>query len=189
MSRVPVGSFLIASLVAQIAAAQAPPNLRVGERIRVAHWCSAAHHGDVDCRNAPAPRVDAGQLQALDADTLRMRTPDGGESLAIPTGLVTQLWVLDGTEGNAGAGAVLGLIGGGLIGAAIGSTQEGDCYWMCGVATAAGGLSGAAAGLLIGGIAGSSIHSDRWRAVSLKGVHVSLAPGPHAMGLAASISF
>jgi hypothetical protein len=56
-----------------------------------------------------------------------------------------------------------GLLFGAAIGAAIGAATSEDSYLGPGVYAMLGAGAGAFGGLLIGGVVGASIHTDRWR--------------------------
>jgi hypothetical protein len=108
--------------------------------------------------------------------------------LAIPTAFVDHVWVVDGKKGNFWAGAGIGLLAGAAIGGVIGSTQE-FCILGCSPATEIGFILGAPAGFLVGGLVGTLIQSDRWRAVGIGGVHTSLEPRLDGIGLRVSVGF
>lgn len=188
MSRFLRSIFLPALFSASVAAAQTPGVLVDGQRVRVAYQCKLARPHVVDCRQNRSPRVDTGQLRTLEGDTLRMHAQSSGGELAIPTASITHLWVMDGRKGNFWAGAGIGLLGGALIGGVIGATRE-FCVLDCSPATGLGVIFGAPAGLVLGGIVGAMIRSDRWRAVPVNQYRVSVEPRQDAMGLRVSMAF
>lgn len=170
------------------AAAQTPGLLVDGQRVRVAYQCKLGRLHIVDCGPSRFPRVDTGRLRALEGDTLRIHAQSSSGELAIPTASITQLWVVNGRKGNFWAGAGIGFLGGALIGGLVGATQE-WCALDCGPATGLGMLFGAPAGLVLGGIVGATIRSDRWRAVPVNQYRVSVEPRQDAMRLRVSTAF
>lgn len=68
-----------------------------------------------------------------------------------------------GSHGHLLVGALLGIVAGAAIGALIStSEEEGTDQW---VATVIYGLAGAGSGLVVGGVAGACVRSDRWAPV------------------------
>ena len=107
---------------------------------------------------------------------------------------VTRLSSGQGTRGHFWAGAGIGLLGGALIGGAIGSTTE-LCLDSCTAAQAragaitAGVILGGAAGFLLGGVIGTLIRSDRSSSASLNDHRVSVGPRLDAPGFTVDIRF
>ena len=99
---------------------------------------------------------------------------------------VTRLSSGQGTRGHFWAGAGIGLLGGALIGGAIGSTTE-LCLDSCTAAQArsgaiiAGVIVGGTAGFLLGGVIGTLIRSDR--------SSISVGPRLDAPGFTVDIRF
>src|SRR5438552_7866508 len=95
-----------------------------------------------------------------------IRAPSSNAGLVIPTTSVTRLSSGEGTRGHFWAGAGIGLLGGALIGGAIGSTTR-LCFDSCTAdearsgAIKAGVVLGGTAGFLFGGVIGALIRSDR----------------------------
>jgi hypothetical protein len=85
-------------------------------------------------------------------------------------------------------GAGLGLLGGALLGAAIGATQE-FCIFQCSSAAPIGALVGAPVGLAIGGLIGVATESTRWRRWGGNDVAVHLRAGSGGFGLAMEVRF
>ena len=107
---------------------------------------------------------------------------------------VTRLSSGQGTRGHFWAGAGIGLLGGALIGGAIGSTTE-LCLDSCTAAQArsgaitAGVILGGAAGFLLGGVIGTLIRSDRSSSASFNDHRVSVGPRLDAPGFTVDIRF
>ena len=107
---------------------------------------------------------------------------------------VTRLSSGQGTRGHFWAGAGIGLVGGALIGGAIGSTTE-LCLDSCTAAQArsgaiiAGVIVGGAAGFLLGGVIGTLIRSDRSSSASFNDHRVSVGPRLDAPGFTVDIRF
>jgi len=107
---------------------------------------------------------------------------------------VTRLSSGQGTRGHFWAGAGIGLLGGALIGGAIGSTTE-LCLDSCTAAQArsgailAGVVVGGTAGFLLGGVIGTLIRSDRSSSASFNDHRVSVAPRLDAPGLTVDVRF
>ncbi|MFQ5632196.1 MAG: glycine zipper family protein [bacterium] len=145
--------------------AQTSRDLLEGQRLRVMYRYKVLNDHAIDCGESSTWRIYTGQFQALDGDTLRIRTESSNIELAIPTGCVVQLWVYEGKKGNPSTGAKIGLAAGLVIGGIIGSTKE-FCFLECGDATGVGILIGAPAGTVVGAvIGGGAFRSDRWREV------------------------
>ncbi len=89
-----------------------------------------------------------------------------------PSSKVTRLSSGEGTRGHFWAGAGIGLLGGALIGGAIGSTTR-LCFDSCTAdearsgAIKAGVVLGGTAGFLFGGVIGALIRSDRSSSISV----------------------
>jgi len=107
---------------------------------------------------------------------------------------VTRLSSGQGTRGHFWAGAGIGLVGGALIGGAIGSTTE-LCLDSCTAAQArsgaiiAGVIVGGAAGFLLGGVIGTLIRSDRSSSASFNDHRVSVGPRLDAPGFTVDVRF
>jgi len=170
------------------AAAQAPQSPSIGQPVRVSHRCRVTQGTVTECHANRFPRVDTGQIQTIEGDTLRILPQGRVTAFAIPVAAIDGLWVVDGKRGNFVAGAGIGLLAGALLGAVIGSTQE-FCIFDCSPATGIGFILGAPVGLVIGGAVGASTRSDRWHGVRLEDLRVSVALRREALGFRASIGF
>jgi hypothetical protein len=100
----------------------------------------------------------------------------------------------EGTRGHFWAGAGIGLLGGALIGGAIGSTTE-LCLDSCTAAQArsgaiiAGVILGGSAGFLLGGVIGALIRSDRSSSASFNDHRISVGPRLDAPGFTVGVRF
>lgn len=152
---------LLALLTPLSVAAQQQATPSAGQRVLVSHRCKVVLQSVViECADTLQPRSATGRLIAINGDVLRIGTTSRDE-LAIPISYVDE-WFLSASRRNElRNGAILGFIGGGLIGAAIGSQLD-FCLLSCGPATAFGLMVGAPAGLLIGAVVGASIRSETW---------------------------
>lgn len=128
---------------------------------------------------------------ALKPDTLWLQHP---EALAVPIVSITQLDVSRGQESRARQGSVIGLVGGAVIGAIIGIAQsdwgesftdiqdEDEKIERIAIGALVGGIAGAALGALIG----STIRVDKWVAVPLHRLRVTVVP-VHRSGLSVGV--
>ena len=174
--------------------AQAPDSLSKEQRIRVITRCKVVPGLAPDCRESDSRWTYIGQLEALDRDSLRVRSQSTNAERVIPTASIVRLEVADGTKGHFWTGAGIGLLGGALIGAVIGSTT-GFCTGECTDAAAqdgaiaAGVIVGAPVGFLIGGVIGSQIRTDRWRLISINDHVIGVVPRFDAAGFAVDVRF
>lgn len=87
----------------------------------------------------------------------------GAQERHIPLSSIQSIQRRAGSHGHFLTGALLGLVAGAGIGALISTSEEsGTTQW---VATTIYTLAGAGGGLVLGGVAGSLIRSDRWESV------------------------
>lgn len=190
MSRGLTSIFLIVLCTPSPGPAQTPV-LDQGQRVRVAYRCKLVRGQVTECRENRSPRRTTGYVRSVDGDTLRIRSEASDAELAIPSSSIAQLWVVEGRKGHFWTGAGIGLLAGGLIGAAIGSTKEFCPIWSgCGEpATGIGVVIGAPTGALLGGVVGLLIRSDRWEEAPLDRVRLGVVPQPDGLGIGASIGF
>ncbi len=165
-----------------LASATAQVPIRPGDRVRVTgHFCQPFH----TCEHSVSTFL------AWKADSLVIQS--NGDTLYVPVDRVTRLDVSRGRKTNTGTGAVIGLLVGGVVGAAIGyaSYEEGGFGDLGpGVNVVAGGVIGGLGGLVTGAFIGLAIQTDRWREVPLDRVRVSLGPQRDGrLGLGASVRF
>jgi len=115
-----------------------------------------------------------GTVQALDDKALVLRMKGDGHAVTIPLSTVSRIEVGTSSRGKgAGRGALFGLLGGAVIGAAAGSDcKESD--FMCFNRTATG-LGGAVLGVSIGALIGLAFPGEAWHEGHLKGVQVRAA--------------
>ena len=157
--------------------------LKPGDRVRV----TAA---DLNIREFE------GRLRRLHNDTVVVRPEYGGAPpVVIPLASLTRLEVRR-VRGNFWAGAGIGMLAGGLIGGVIGSTQEVSFCFLpypeqCPTTpgTGLGVMIGAAGGFVLGGVVGAGIRSDRWRALPLNDLRMTLGPRRDAIRLTVSAAF
>ena len=194
MSR-PLLPIVIALLMApSVSAAQAPDSLVKGERIRVVSRCSVAPDLAPDCGEGDQQWTYTGQLESLDPGSLHLRAQAKSGELVIPTSSIAGLYVSDGTKGHFWAGAGIGLVGGALLGAAIGSTTE-FCIDSCteeqakAGAIAVGAVLGAPVGFLLGGVIGSQIRSDQWRLIPIADQRIGVGPRLGTLGVRVEVRF
>jgi hypothetical protein len=186
MSRLFMAILLALLLAPGVSVAQTPGSLMKGQRVRVVARCEAA-----DCGEGDSQRIYTGQLEALNPDSLHIRTHAKNAEFVIPTATIARLYTVDGTRGHFWVGAGIGLLGGALIGGAIGSTTQ-FCIAECtpeDKATGVGVILGAPVGFLLGGIIGARIRSDRWRLVSIKDRRIGVAPRLDALGFIVDLRF
>ena len=123
-----------------------------------------------------------------------IRAQSSNPAFVIPTTSVTRLSSGEGTRGHFWAGAGIGLLGGALIGGAIGSTTE-FCIDSCSAAQARSGaiivgvILGGSAGFLLGGVIGTLIRSDRSRSASFNDHRISVGPRLDAPGFTVDVRF
>lgn len=182
MYRFVFSALIVLWSAANLCLAQAPVGLVEGQRVRIGVRCKVSHSQVSDCRAKRSPNEISGVLTGLIADSVRVRTNRG--EIVIPQNAVAQAWVVDGTRGQFVEGAAIGLFGGVLLGAAVGSTQE-MCLLSCAPATEYGAMGGAVFGLVVGGIIGSQIHTDHWREID----HLKLSVTPRQQGVGFGMSF
>jgi hypothetical protein len=143
-------------------AQQQPSSLHEGQRIRI---------------TAPVRGLTqiTGTFVAIRSDTLLMASVD--RQLEVPLSTVTRLEVSRGRSSNAGKGALIGLVGGLVVGGVINyvacnaatsprtcfESQEGTQYIFLGLWGASG-----AVGALVGALVGANVHRDRWESLPLE---------------------
>lgn len=158
-------------------AQQQPGSLHEGQRIRI---------------TAPVRGLTqiTGTFVAIRSDTLLMASVDRlyqpavyrsvahvPGQLEVPLSTVTRLEVSRGRSSNAGRGALIGLVGGLVVGGVINyvacnaatsprtcfESQEGTQYIFLGLWGASG-----AVGALVGALVGANVHRDRWESLPLE---------------------
>ncbi len=183
---------LLLLLAPSLASSQTRDALVKGRQLRVVSRCEMARDSIVRCPTPGTPWpyewTYSGQLEALDADTIHIRMRSNEEAFAIPTTSIARLSYRDGTRSNTLRGAGIGLLGGALLGGVVGSTMD-FCIFDCDPATEVGVLVGAPAGLLIGSVIGALIRSERWRAVSMDGNRIRVAPRLDSPGFMVTMTF
>jgi hypothetical protein len=122
-------------------------------------------------------------------DTLVLATDERGTHyLAVPVRSITKLELSRGkAAGLTIAGAAIGLLVGGVVGAAIATAGEDERPrqgWPVGdvtigeegLADATGVLLGGVAGAFLGAMIGHSLSSERWTTITLRGGNVAVTP-------------
>jgi hypothetical protein len=154
-----------------------------------------------------APAVAAQRLEGivarLDADTIVVRSDSWGTDLAVPLGSVTALDLSRGRKSRAlkfgGIGAAIGAVVGTFLMIVDEGTsaptvritdEEPPAEWVARPVwqKVRYPLLSAAAGFGIGAIIGVAFPGERWEAVPLEGLRVSVTPQP-ASGISLSASF
>ncbi len=167
-----------------VATAQSPDRLVKGQRISVTSRCEVVRGQLVRCRTAgPMSQNFIGTMESIESGKLAVRSGSNNSVVVFPMEQVRGLDIVDGSRGNAVAGAILGLVAGAVIGGVKGE-QQGDPY-----GGVAGLFVGAPAGLLVGALIGSAIRSDRWRPISMDDQHVRVRPRLDLRGFALTIPF
>ena len=188
MSRVLATAFVLALASPGHALTQSRSLPSQGQRARIVYQCTLVQHRVTECRENRPHRMDTGQVQSVDPDTLRLQLARDDIQLAIPTESIVQVWVADGRKRNLWKGVKFGVLGGALLGGIVGATQE-ICFDTCVSAAPVGFLLGVPVGAVVGGIIGSQSESDRWRALPGHSVKVGAAARAGGIVLAVSIAF
>lgn len=163
--------FLMVGFAAAALAAQDSLPIDTGQRVRL----SLDDH-----------RRISGVLKSQDGDSIRVQQYWNTPALAIARSSIAGLEVSTSRHSNAGSGALIGLLGGGLVGAVAGSSCEGD--FLCpGAGT--GAAAGAFSGILLGGLIGAFSHGDAWHSVYQRDVQVSLVAPAQGWGLGVRVAF
>lgn len=160
---------VIVSALAPHVAAQATLPISAGQRVRLT----------LDDRRLPV----VGLLVSQDGDSLRVLPHPGAEAVTVATSSVSAAYVSLGRHSNAGTGALIGLVTGGLLGVAAGSCGD---RWGC-PGPAAGGLSLGLAAAGLGAIIGAVTNGERWDQVSPPRMQVSVTAPGRGLGVGVSI--
>ncbi len=180
-----------------LASATAQVPVRKGARVRVTRppICPPT---DTICMRGPPPQ-SVGTFWAWEADSLIMES--NGNALALPLNSVTKLEVSQGQKSHTVEGAIIGLLVGGVAGAAIGYASYQKCepqgeFFSCILdfgpeqSALGGALVIGLGGGVVGALIGRSIKTDRWAEVPLDRVRVSLGPQRDGrLGIGASVRF
>jgi len=174
----------LAVALAAPGAAQDPPSLGPGIRVRLAVTASRD--------------LLKGTVQALDRDVLSVISDDH-QLVKVPRASITRLETGWGRKGNARKGLVIGGligVGGGLL---VCGTDDDNFFEglndSTNLSTCDGGewvalplLTGAVYGG-VGALIGHFIKSDRWVELPLDKVRMSVGPSRHGLGLSLSVRF
>lgn len=125
-------------------------------------------------------------LLGQDRDSLRVETDSNSAPVAVARTDVTSIEARLGRHGHAGSGALAGLVCGGIVGAAAGSSCEDDfvCPGAGGGALLLGGT-----GLVFGALIGVLIRSERWESACPETVGLAVVKAPRGIGAAISVAF
>jgi hypothetical protein len=132
------------------------------------------------------PSDVVGVLVAQDRDSLRVQPQPDAPPLAFARAGVTGVEASLGRHGHAGTGAIVGLLAGGAVGAALGSSCSGDflCPGAGGGALLLGGT-----GLLFGALVGVFVRSERWEWVYPEELGITILQTRRGLGVGVSIGF
>jgi hypothetical protein len=159
------------------------PALAVGVRVRVTAATGQKVVGSI-----------RGTLIALDDDLMTVAIDDGRGSapLQLPIRTVSKVEVSRGRKDNALVGAIVGLAGGAALGSSYPSVVSADCtvgHPNCGGSLQPGlTLAVAGIGAVLGAFVGHLIRTERWTRVDVRGLDITLRPGP-SLGAAVTIRF
>ena len=165
-------AMLIVGFAAAVSlAAQGPLAVTPGQRVRLTF--DGGRH-----------RV-AGVVVSQDSDAIAVRPYPDDAGLVIAQSRLTAVEVSTGRHSNAGTGALIGLVGGGLLGAAAGASCEDE--WLC-PGPAAGAASVGLLGAALGGLIGAFSHSETWQPVDQRRVRVSVVAPARGGGLGVGVA-
>jgi hypothetical protein len=165
---------LVVPFATTIAQEQVPPP-EPGERVRV-QSCT------------PVCQEIEGTCEAMERDTLLVRTAEQEAPVPIPVGSLLKVEVQRGQRRATLRGATTGLLvgaGGGALAGGIGDCGE----WEQSACILIGAGFFGVAGLFVGGFIGSLVETDRWEEVPLDQLRVSVMPGRDGVALAMSVAF
>src|SRR2546422_10848935 len=127
-----------------------------------------------------------GVLVTQDRDSLRVQPRPDAPPVAFSRADVVGAEASLGTHGHAGTGALVGLVAGGVAGAALGSgcSDEFLCPGPGGGALLLGGT-----GLLFGALVGVFVRSERWEPVHPEVLGIAVLKTRRGLGVGVSIGF
>lgn len=144
------------------------PVLEPGVEVRVAHYCAGGSASRPRfSTSGPSTRTLTGELSGVTADTVKLRADATGVLHVLPSACILDLSVRDGTGSQTMLGLGLGLAGGVMLGALVGSASDFCVLGNCSSAAGIGAILGAPVGMLIGAAIGTAFPAPRWRAVPL----------------------
>ncbi len=176
---------ILVAILAFTPLTSATAQVRPGARVRVTgHFCQPFYSNCV----GGSPQQYVGTLVNWDADTLVM---ESGNIFALPLESVTTLEVSAGRRSQTGLGAGIGALIGAVIGAVGGAAGcTGGGFVSPGGCAFAGGLVFGIGGALLGAVVGTATKTDRWVAVPLDRLRVSVGPQRDGrFGLGLSVRF
>jgi hypothetical protein len=132
------------------------------------------------------PNAVVGILVTQDRDSLRVQQRADAPPVAFSREDVIGVEASLGAHGHAGTGALVGLLAGGVAGAALGSGCSDDflCPGPGGGALLLGGT-----GLLFGALVGVFVRTERWDPVYPEVVGITIVKPPRGLGIGVSIGF
>jgi len=125
-----------------------------------------------------------GTIRATGKDTLVLDVADRASPFALPFARVETLEVSRGRHSHTLQGLGVGFLIGAVVGAAAGSSCEGD--WVC-PGPAGGALVLGVVAAVPGAVIGALARSERWESVPLD--RMSVTGGPSGLALALSLRF
>lgn len=137
------------------------------------------------------------EVISLDNDSLFFRSEVYPVTRALPVSDINSIEVSLGEKRHAGTGAIVGLLGGGTIGAIAGGASYTPCQgFACaaphprshGSATVFGALVGGGLGAAAGALAGWAIKTEKWQHIELR-TSVGAVPSRGGAGITVSHSF
>jgi hypothetical protein len=169
--------------------------------VSVVALVSSAALADDGLQPAPGTRVRitssdsrlTGKIVAASPDALIVSVKKGREPVTVARDAITRFELGHRRTSGKGAlrGAGIGLLAGGVGGAALGVALDSPDDWFSGGELAAGGaIVFGGAGALIGALVGAASPGERWETVPTHRVRVGLTPRiGRGRGLALSVSF
>ncbi|SRR6266550_3781684 len=132
------------------------------------------------------PSAVVGVLVTQDRDSLRVQPRPDAPPVAFSRAGLTGVEASLGFHGHAGTGALVGLLAGGVAGAALGSSCSDDflCPGAGGGALLLGGT-----GLLFGALVGVFVRTERWEWVYPRDLGITVVKPPRGLGIGVSIAF
>lgn len=173
---------LLVSGVAAATAQEVVPALVAQSRVRV---------------TAPGFRGHAvvGRLVSLQADSVLLLEEGATTPTALPSRDVRTLEVSRGMKRQTKAGAVTGMIFGGIAGVVIGSASADRCKReatlfenLCDLNVVGGLSAGMVGGALVGGLVGSQIRVEQWQTIPRVSPSLHVMVSPSRVGVVLSLS-
>jgi len=130
-------------------------------------------------------RQFTGVVKSFDRDSIHVQQYWNTAPFSIARSSVAGVDVVAQRHSNAGRGALIGLLGGGAIGAIAGASCEGEflCPGVGGGAASVGLL-----GLVLGGAIGALSHRETWQTVYQRGVQLNLTAPARGRGIGVGVA-